>query len=222
MKKYFFIILLSFLSLSIFAQNSEGSIGLFLGGSYYVGEFNPRGVFYHPSPAVGVMYRHSFDERFGFRIEGSYLNIKGSDMYSSNTYQQQRNMTIANGQIGDLGAQVEINFKNYNTDDLFYDYFSPYLTTGALVSILPDSQRQFEFAVPIGFGFKYALTKTITAGLEWNYRWTNSDMVDGIEPDNYSNGDKQMSSNKDWDWYSMFGVVISVRVTKDEMACPAF
>jgi len=44
-----------------------------------------------------------------------------------------------------------------------------------MLSIIPDAKRNFEVALPIGIGFKYALTKKMTFGLEWSYRWTNSE-----------------------------------------------
>lgn len=208
-----------FLSLSTFAQ--EGGLGFFVGGSYYVGELNPRGVFYQPSPAFGLMYRHSFDERWGFRIEGTYTNLRGNDAVSSNSYQIERNYSFFN-KTWDVGAQVELNFKNYDTDDLFSDYFTPYIASGALLSILPDSDRHFEIAIPISLGFKYAVSHSITAGLEWNYRWTNSDRVDGLPDDNFLLADKQMSNNPDTDWYSFFGAIVTFRVFKETLTCPTF
>ncbi|MBN2662120.1 MAG: outer membrane beta-barrel protein [Bacteroidales bacterium] len=219
MKKFFVSIILFFVSVSLFAQ--EGGLGFFLGGSYYVGELNQRSVFYQPSPAFGLMYRHSSNERWGFRIEGNYTNLKGNDLVSSNSYQIQRNHSFST-KIWDIGAQVELNFKNYETDNLFYDYFTPYIATGALLSIIPDSDRQFEVAIPISLGFKYALTNTITAGLEWNYRWTNSDRIDRLPDDNFLLPYKQLSNNPDTDWYSFVGLIVTFRVFKETMTCPAF
>ncbi len=219
MKKIIFAIFLFAVSTSIFAQ--EGAIGFFAGAGYYNGELNQRSVLYMPSPAFGVMYRHNFDERWTLRINGNYTTLRGDDAKSSNTYQTARGYSFSN-KTWDIGAQIELNFKNFETDDLFHNYFTPYLTSGLLLAIVPDSKRPFEVAVPIGFGFKYALTNTITAGLEWNYRWTNSDEIDGLQRDNLVNSVKQRSYNPDTDWYSLIGVVVTVRVFKEDFPCPAF
>jgi len=219
MKKFFISIIALIITTSLFAQ--EGSLGLFVGGGYYVGELNPRSVFYHPSPAFGIRYNHIFNERWILRFEVNYSNIKGSDASSSNSYQTQRGHAFSN-RIFDLGAQGELNLKNYQTDYLLSDYFSPYFTAGALLSVLPDADKEIELAIPIGIGFKYAVTNNITAGLEWTYRWSNSDRVDLLPDDNFLEPDKQMSNNPDTDWYSFVGVVVSFRVFKDNSTCPVF
>ncbi len=219
MKKILINLVLLFSAIGLFAQ--EGSLGLFAGGAYYIGELNPRSIMYMPSPAFGILYRHNFNKRWTLRFEGNYTTLKGDDANSDNTYQQQRGYSFSN-KTWDIGASIELNFFDFETEDIYEDYFSPYITTGLLLSIVPDAETPFEVAVPIGLGFKYALTEKITAGLEWNYRWTNSDQIDGLESDDFLNVSKQMSYNPDTDWYSFFGVIVTFQIFKEDIACPAF
>lgn len=204
-------------SLMSFAQ--DGSLGFFGGIGYYNGELNPRNVFYMPSPAFGILYRHNFDNRWTLRLDVNTCNLRGDDANSTNTYQLERNHNFKT-RIWEIGAQFEINFRKFDTDKIMSDYFSPYLTSGGYISIISDSQNRFEFAIPIGIGFKYALTKKIAVGMEWNYKWTNSDEIDKILPDRYIV--PQQSHNPDNDWYSFFGAFITFQVFKEKSTCPAF
>ena len=222
MKKIFSLFLFALISFSLLAQ--EGNLGIFAGVGYYNGELNQRSVFYSPSPALGIIYRHNFDKRWAFRISANYCTFKGNDANSQNTYNQIRGYSFSNT-VWDIGPQIELNFLDYDKDEFTAHYFTPYLSSGVLLTIIPDAKRSFEVAVPIGFGFKYAVTKKITAGLEWSYRWTNSDEVDALERDVYTNfgdKDKQRSYNPNNDWYSFFRAHITIRVFKEDMPCPAF
>jgi Domain of unknown function (DUF6089) len=221
MKKFLLIIVVAVFSLGVNAQN--GNFGVFAGAGYYNGELNQRSILYMPAPAFGILYRHNFDERWSLRIGVNTTVLKGNDATSSYSYNVQRGYSFSN-RIWDLGPQVEFNFRNYNKDELMTNYFSPYITTGVLLTIVRDTRRPIEVAVPMGFGFKYAVTETITAGAEWSYRWSNSDELEGLLPDDFvlDPGDTQMSYNPDSDWYSFIGAFITVQIFKENGTCPAF
>ncbi|MBN2891843.1 MAG: hypothetical protein JXL97_08255 [Bacteroidales bacterium] len=200
----------------------EGNLGIFAGTSYYNGEVYQRSILQSPSLALGILYRHNFDDRWSLRIGANYSTLKGRDANVNNSYQNTRKYSFSTV-VWDLGPQVEFNFMKYDKDQYYSYYFTPYLTTGVLLCVLPDAQRTFEVAVPVGFGFKYAVSHTVTAGMEWSYRWTNSDEIDGLIDDNLSLiNNVQLSYNPDTDWYSFIGAFVTVRVFKDENTCPAF
>jgi len=85
MKKIFLslVILINFLT----AFSQSGEFGPFLGISSYIGEVNQTKLFYMPSPAYGVVFRHNFHERFTLRLETMHTNLRGDDMNSDNNYQ---------------------------------------------------------------------------------------------------------------------------------------
>lgn len=220
MKKVFSIIILNLVFLGVFAQ--EGNLGIFAGGAYYNGELNPRSVLYSPTVGLGILYRHNFDYRWSMRIGLNYANLTGSDATSTNSYQLERDHSFSTT-VWDIGPQVELNFFKYDKEEYYSHYFTPYISTGFLLSILPDLQKTLEIAVPFSFGFKYAVSQKITAGLEWSYRWSNSDEIDGLmEDDLILNPAIQMSYNPNNDFYNFIGAFITVRVFKHETSCPAF
>lgn len=220
MKRIFLII--AVVAFYFNANAQEGNLGIAAGAGYYNGELNQRSVLYMPAPAFGVLYRHNFDERWSLRIGGNYFNLKGDDSKSENSYQTTRGYSFSK-RIWDLGPQIEFNFTDFNKEKYTTEYFTPYFTTGVLLTIVSDAKRPFEFAVPIGIGFKYAVTDQIVAGLEWNYRWSNSDEIDGLTADNFvSDFGAQRSYNPDTDWYSFIGVFITFQVFKEENSCPSY
>ncbi len=221
MKKIFltFFLFLSAITIT-FAQ--DGNLGLFLGASYYNGEINPDKILFMPSPVIGLFYRHNFNNRWALRIEGNYTTLRGSDSKYNNAYQQWRNYNFTT-RLGDLGAGMEFNFLKYNKHKYSEFYFSPYVFLGTMILVIPDPKYPFEFSFPAAVGFKYALTKKTTIAIEWSYRWTYSDRLDGIKEDNFYHKPYRMqySYNPDNDWYSFIGVSISYELFKNTQECPA-
>lgn len=219
MKKVLSLIILSLISLGLFAQG--GNIGAFVGASYYNGEVNPQKVLYMPSMAYGIMYRHDINNRMALKFQGDYTILKASDANSKNEYQIIRNYSFSNI-IWDLGAQFELNFLDFNTEDFMTNYFTPYISTGVYLGYEPASAVPFFVSVPIEFGFKYALTKKITIGAMWQYRWTSSDQIDGLTPDIIPFTQKQSSYNPDKDLISYVGAFITFSLFKETIFCPAY
>lgn len=219
MKKILSLIIFSLISFGLFAQG--GNIGAFVGGAYYNGEVNPQKILYMPSLAYGLMYRHDINNRMALKIQGDYTILKASDANSKNSYQLIRNHSFSNI-IWDLGAQFEINFLEFNTENFMTEYFTPYISTGAYLGYEPASAIPFFVSIPIEFGIKYALTKKITIGAMWQYRWTSSDQIDGLTADVIPFTQKQLSYNPDKDLISYLGVFITISLFKETIFCPAY
>ncbi len=220
MKKITLTVFTILLSLFVIAQ--DGNLGLFLGASYYQGEVNPNKVLYMPSPVIGLFYRHNFNNRWAMRIEGNYTVLRGDDAKSNNEYQQWRNYSFKT-KLGDIGVGMEFNFLPYEKKQITNLYYTPYVFFGGMLLVIPDPKYPFEFSFPVGLGFKYALTEKITVAVEWNYRWTYSDRLDGIKEDNFYKTPYQVqrSYNPDNDWYSFIGASIAVELFRNKYECPA-
>jgi hypothetical protein len=215
------ILLTTFLLLIIGIKAQEGNIGIMAGVAYYNGEVNPQKLFYMPSPAFSVIYRHNFNDRYSLRFQGDYSTVQGNDAKSSNAYQQWRNYSFKNT-IWDIGFQLELNFMDYNKNYLKTKYFTPYISTGVYMTYEPQSEIPIFVSIPIEFGFKYAINKQVTAGIQWDYRWNNSDYVDGLKPDVYTSSTKQLSYNPDMDLISFAQVFFTVNLFKEDVFCPAY
>ena len=53
----------------------QHEVGIFLGGSYYIGDLNPRRQFFLAQPAGGLFYRFTPNYRYAFRGGLNFGNI---------------------------------------------------------------------------------------------------------------------------------------------------
>lgn len=76
----FIILLISFLALSgndLKAQTMD--VGIFGGGSYYLGDINPGLHFVGTQPAFGGFFRYNYKDRWGFRLGANRGKLKADD-----------------------------------------------------------------------------------------------------------------------------------------------
>lgn len=190
------------IKLTSFSNRSE--IGVFFGGSYYLGELNQFKPFYRTKPAFGIVYRKNFNPRIAFKLNGLYGNIEGFDSDSPDKYQQNRNLSFKSRLI-ELSGQVEFNFLPYTIGDPETP-FSPYLFTGLSVfyfkpqgqlngqwidlqdystegqGVLPGKKNyaSTQVSMPFGGGVKINLTNRFGLAIEWGLRKTFTDYLDDI------------------------------------------
>ncbi|MES2287327.1 MAG: DUF6089 family protein [Bacteroidota bacterium] len=210
MKKHFSILIIAlFSALTGHAQPKKKSseIGVFLGGSYYIGDLNPLGHFNQfTKPAGGIIFRHNFNPRLAARANAFFGSIEGQDSFSNSPAQQQRNLHFKSN-IAELSAQLEFNFLNYaiGDDD---QLFSPYVFFGlAGFKFNPQAQidnnwvdlqplgtegqglpngatkrkyKLVDVSIPFGIGIKANLSKNIGISLEWGIRKTFTDYLDDV------------------------------------------
>ena len=62
------------LSFTIYSQKNE--IGIFVGGSNYIGDIGSTMYINPSSYAIGFMYRKNFNKRISARAKVNYVNIK--------------------------------------------------------------------------------------------------------------------------------------------------
>lgn len=210
MKNLFFIFLITILSLqSVFAQKKTKSaeIGIFLGGSYYIGDLNPLGHFNEfTKPAGGVVFRYNFNPRLSARANVLVGGMQGDDSYSASPGLQQRNLNFKSP-LSEASAQLEFNFFDYQIGNEKRK-FSPYIffglgvfqfspkgeLNGNWVTLQPlgtegqgldgsESKRKYklvQLSIPFGVGIKANLSKNIGLSIEWGMRKTFTDYLDDV------------------------------------------
>jgi len=221
------ILLISFLLFSIFVYcQRKGDIGIILGGSYYLGDLNTSKHFFKTHPAYGAIYRHNFNPRYSIRASVIFAEISGNDADLSFNYQKIRNYKFLSS-ILDIAAQVEFNFLPYSSED-DKDYYSPYVFLGAAYCKAWGATYQNQLVIPVGVGFKLNLTNRISTGLEWSFRKTFTDHLDGLagienlgEIDPKSNY-RQRGYFNNKDWYSIAAIFITYKFRLKYTYCPAY
>jgi len=131
MRKLFILFITLIASVSANAQIPE--LGVFGGGSYYIGDLNPYGHFQQMKYSAGIVYRQNLaNERIAIRINGMYGKVSGSDDKSSNSSQVNRNLNFSSSII-EVGPIIEINFFNYEVGSLSLKknkFQTPYMFIG--------------------------------------------------------------------------------------------
>jgi hypothetical protein len=189
-------------------------IGVFTGGSYYLGELNPGRQFFFTRPAFGGLMRFNINNRFAIRGQLVRGEVAGDDLVSKAN--ELRNLRFTSP-VSELSATLEFNFLEYMSGS-HVNYFSPFLFVGpAFFSFNPQTQFKgqtislrdigtegqieeskynlFAFALVFGFGFRYSLSNRLGFSLEWGMRKTTTDYIDDVSG-NYHVDFSQLEANQ--------------------------
>ena len=216
MKKQLFILsigLLIVLTSSAQRKKRSAEVGVFLGGSYYIGEINPTAhLNQFTKPAGGFVFRYNMNSRLSARLNFLAGRIEGHDSFSSAEAALQRNLNFKSP-INELSLQLEFNFFDYaigNEKRKFSPYlflgiagfkFNPQgqLANGAWVALQPlgtegqgleggASKKKYkliQLSIPFGVGAKVNLSKNIGISFEWGMRKTFTDYLDDVSKKYY-------------------------------------
>ena len=150
----------------IFAHAQYREVGLFLGGTNYIGEVG-KTTFVEPSlksPSSTLFYKSNFSPRFAFRFELGLSSIRGIDSLSVEPLRKERAISFSNS-INHTSAILEVNYFEMDFSD-FKTSWSPYLFAGLSYlkfrdlyypvseSVANFQNNDFSFAIPMGVGVK--------------------------------------------------------------------
>jgi Domain of unknown function (DUF6089) len=188
----------------------KGEFGITGGIAHYFGDLNTRSALNRPKPAIGIFYRHQFNNYLSLRLSAHYAQLGYSDVYSKNVYQKQRNLSF-NSEIWEMAAHADFNFFKFIPNDPDYQ-FTPFITLGlgvfsynpyAMINnekvylrplgtegqnigyIGADGKKRKPYGtvavcVPIGIGFKYNINSTTNFSFLVSHRLTNTDYLDDV------------------------------------------
>lgn len=208
-----------------FAQKTV-DIGVFGGGSYYLGDVNTYKQFYSLEKSYGVVFRVNFDKRYSLKVTAISGRLSGSDLDFDNPFQQMRAHQFSTG-ITDFAALVEFNFFDFSTKDPKY-IGTPYINGGIGAVIAPDISTQTTLTIPFGVGMKFRLGKYLSFGGEWTMRKTFTDALDQLDA-HYFAGEgsgaftnKQKTQLQSDDWYSFAGIFLTFTLYGKTTTCRAY
>jgi len=203
MKRAIAIAILSLLALSALPQRSA-DYGISAGMVTYLGEKNPLSPFFRPGPAAQLFYRYNFNPRQAVRA-----NLLGGYMTPLKSF------------VGELGATYEFNFFPYSTFRSRHIDYTPYIAGGAALSMM--SQAGPFLSVPFSAGFKVNVANQVGVEIEYGFRKTFTDKLDGqlgITDPGGDPVDNTWTHNNDW--YSFLGVSVTWKMYNRLAGCPAF
>jgi len=186
---------------------TSAEVGVFGGGSYYIGDLNPNKHFVHSKLAYGGIFRYNLSTRHSLRFTGSYGNIFGRDEQSNDPFQVNRNLDFKTS-ILELGVGIEIDLFKYRINDMKYP-ISPYFfyqiaytrinpvtelngneialqplgTEGQGTGIPGTKQNRYQLnqiVIPLGIGLKFNLRSRLAMSIEYGLRRTFTDFIDDV------------------------------------------
>lgn len=224
-KKLIYIVLFQISTLAVTAQINE--LGVFLGGSNYIGDIGKTNYINPNTPAFGLIYKWNRSQRHAWRFSYVHSNIKSNDRQSEVPSRKERGLQFTNT-INEFSAGLEFNFLPYDLHNT-KPTFSPYVYSGLSVFIydenyfidkeLKNDYQYYSFAIPMTVGFKTRLTRTLILGLETGARLTFTDNLDGSNPKNNNFKELRFGNKSSKDWYVFTGITLTYTFGKNPCFC---
>ena len=216
MNKILVVVLSLFFYLTSNAQINE--IGVFAGGSNFIGDVGTTQYIHPNSPALGLIYKWNKTPRHSWRFSLIRSKITAKDVESDDLRRQLRGYEFENS-ITELSGGIEFNFFDFNITNPLERKFTPYVFTGLNVSFYDSlfykyglaefDSKQKTLALPIILGVKSNLTSNFVLGLEIGARYNYSDDIDGSLPRNESWQPIQFGNQNNNDWYVFSGITLT-------------
>jgi long-subunit fatty acid transport protein len=211
MKKLVIVFMFFALSMTSYSQINE--LGVFAGGSNYIGDIGRTNYIYPNSYALGLIYKWNMHPQYSLRANYTYSPVKGDDADSDNSFRKVRGLSFSND-VHELSAGIEYHFFKYNLSKTGHTN-TPYLFAelGAVNYGIFDpesggSSRTTNFTMPFGAGFKTILAPGVGIGFEVGFRYTFKDDIDGYPYLDYQQGDNIQINPNNNDWYVFTGITL--------------
>ncbi|KQB40601.1 DUF6089 family protein [Flavobacterium aquidurense] len=215
MKKIFNLLLCFFPFITLNAQINE--IGVFLGGSNFVGDVGSTTYINPDKLAFGILYKWNKSPRHSYRFSYTQSTVSGNDRDSEETGRNRRGYSFDNT-IKELSAGLEFNFFDFNLHD-YHPKITPYIYSG-LSYFMYDKlyvtggqtkkdKNGGSIAIPMTLGIKSNITPHLILGAEVGARYTFTDDIDGSNPSSGNLKPLHFGNLNNNDWYVFSGVTLT-------------
>ena len=212
------IFILFFLLLGITSVNAQiHEIGVFLGGSNYIGDIGPTTYIAPDEFAYGVLYKWNKSPRHSWRISYNQAKITSSDLNSKSPGRTQRGYNFENN-IKEVSLGLEFNFFDFNLHQNQLK-ITPYIYSGLSYFAYEElfyinseqkiDSRNGSMAIPMTVGIKTNIMGHFILGIEVGARYTMTDNLDGSNPKNKTLAPLKFGDINSNDWYVFSGVTLT-------------
>lgn len=225
MKKVYLFI---FLTICVIKGNAQiNELGVFLGGSNYIGDVGPTDYISPNEPAFGVIYKWNRSTRHSYRFSYFQGNITSRDIDSDVPSRKLRGNSFKNN-IKEFSAGLEFNFLEFDLHSNERNT-TPYVFTGINhfiyneIFILNNESyldyRHSTFSIPMVVGLKTRLVRNFIIGVEVGARYTFTDNLDGSNPANDNFETLRFGNLNSNDWYVFSGFTLTYTFGKNPCFC---
>jgi hypothetical protein len=213
MLKIFIPFLCLFTFTATHAQIHE--IGVFLGGSNFIGDIGNTTYIKPNEPAFGILYKWNKSPRHSYRFSYTQSQISGDDKGSKEQGRQNRGYSFTNN-LKELSAGLEFNFFDFNLHD-YKTKITPYVYSGLNFiyfdgkylnsNVIKSNGNSTSIAIPIALGLKSNISENFILAVEVRANYCFTDNIDGSNPSDESLPKFGNINNNDW--YVFSGVTLT-------------
>jgi hypothetical protein len=200
-------------------------IGIFIGGSNYIGDVGSTTYIAPNEPAIGILYKWNKSPRHAYRFSYTQSKIASNDLDSNEPSRSLRGYRFENN-IKEVSLALEFNFFDFNLNGL-EKKITPYIYSGVnytmydglfiINGVTNKDTNQNTLAIPIALGIKSKLSRSLIIGVEVGARHTFADDIDGSLPSNKNLNQYKFGNINNNDWYVFSGVTLTY--TFGEIPC---
>lgn len=216
MKKFFYLLLVTFSYGISYSQIHE--IGLFAGGSNFIGDVGATTYIAPNKAALGIIYKWNKSPRHAYRFSYTQSMLESNDSKSKEGSRIQRGYSFTNT-IKELSAGLEFNFFDFNLHET-KTKVTPYVFSGInyffhdelYVDNIGDTYKENtgnSIAIPMIVGIKSNVSRRFIIGLEVGARYTFTDNIDGSNPDTTTLQQNRFGNINNKDWYVFSGLTLT-------------
>ncbi len=217
-----FICLFSF----SFVNAQIHEVGIFVGGSNYVGDIGPTTYINPNKLAIGAIYKWNKSPRHSWRASFTQTTLQSNDYSSDVPGRHARGLKFRNT-VQELSAGLEFNFFDFNLHELKRQ-ITPYVFTGLnyfrydyqyfVNGGTEHDRKEYALGIPMVLGIKSNITPSLVLALEAGARYTFTDNIDGSNPD-IKSAPKFGNINSN-DWYMFTGFTLTYSFGNNPCYCP--
>ncbi|MCF6128398.1 DUF6089 family protein [Flavobacterium sp. AS60] len=208
------------------AQINE--IGVFLGGSNFIGDVGKTTYVSPEKLAIGILYKWNKSPRHSYRFSYTQSTITGNDLDSDVKARVERGYKFKN-EIKEFSAGLEFNFFDFNLHEVLIKKVTPYVYTGITYTIYDElyvingeTKKDYTagtFVIPMTVGVKSNVLENFVLGFEVGARYTFTDNLDGSLPKNKNLEPLKFGNINSKDWYVFSGFTITYTFTEKPCYC---
>lgn len=194
-------------------------LGIFAGGSNFIGDVGPTNYISPNQPAFGGIAKWNRSPRHAYRFSIIYTKLEGLDRKSDDPRRQQRDYAFENNLL-EFSGGIEFTFFDFDQHDLSVSG-TPYLYTGASVArhdnyfFTPGGTYTYEqtkswaWGIPMALGYKHMISPNFILSAEVGARYTFTDEIDGSVPDAKERASLSFGNTNNNDWYVFTGITLT-------------
>ena len=225
MKRFLLNIIGILFCITSFGQIHE--LGVFVGGSNYMGDVGKSDYLAPDDLAIGILYKWNKSTRHSWRFSYAQTSISAKDVESKAPNRNLRGFEIKNN-IKEFSAGLEFNFFDFDLHQSEF-VFSPYVYSGISTFVYNETfiinkeskidYQDYSFAIPMVVGIKAKIANSLVLGLETGARYTFTDNLDGSNPKNEKFEPLKFGNLNNKDWYVFTGFTLTYTFGKNPCFC---